>query len=294
MRRIVNKKGLLIITGLAVLCLLFRMTIRTQEIDSLRSYETITEFPYHDDNMIFANEKVYIQLREEYSKIDFFGHFESGNLAEYDYYIEKYSQLLDGNNIYYNDDEMRYLKDLDYIDFEDANFDLKDYDYLFFDMDGDDIPELCVTDGVRFYYIFKYLKETDRFVMWAELGSTYYSIMGSNKVGWNHFYEDCKFSQLDKNGEAEYRAAFHQNWADSDNEVKCMVAFPQYRDKQKEIQLTKDMIEQAYYDEAWQFYYFRVTEEQYHELTQDFFAAEKSAEEKRDAVTYTYDELFGS
>lgn len=39
-------------------------------------------------------------------------------------------------------------------------------------------------------------------------------------------------------------------------------------------------------------YYFRITEEQYLELTKDYFETEHTAKENLKRVTYTYDELF--
>lgn len=39
--------------------------------------------------------------------------------------------------------------------------------------------------------------------------------------------------------------------------------------------------------------YFRVTEEQYDELTEDFYQAKQLATQEIQKVTYTYDELFG-
>lgn len=40
-------------------------------------------------------------------------------------------------------------------------------------------------------------------------------------------------------------------------------------------------------------YFFRVTEEQFHELTESYQRAIQKAEEERRVVTYSYEELFG-
>ena len=63
-----------------------------------------------------------------------------------------------------------------------------------------------------------------------------------------------------------------------------LVSLPEY------IELRDDMIEQAIYEDDR--YYFRVTEEQFEELTKDYDEAVKGREVAMDAVTYTYTELF--
>ena len=59
-------------------------------------------------------------------------------------------------------------------------------------------------------------------------------------------------------------------------------------------EMTQEMKEQAYYSEEEDLYFFNVTEEQYHELTEDFFEANDISEEKLKTIGYTYDELFGN
>ena len=63
-----------------------------------------------------------------------------------------------------------------------------------------------------------------------------------------------------------------------------LVSLPEY------IELRDDMIEQAIYEDDR--YYFRVTEEQFEELTKDYNDAEKAVHAALDEVTYTYTELF--
>ncbi len=58
------------------------------------------------------------------------------------------------------------------------------------------------------------------------------------------------------------------------------------------MELSDEMKAQAIYDEADERYYFRVTKEQYIELTEKYFQACKDAIEAIKAVTYTYEELF--
>ena len=63
-----------------------------------------------------------------------------------------------------------------------------------------------------------------------------------------------------------------------------LISLPEY------IELRDDMIDQAIYiDER---YYFRVTEKQFEELTEDYEEAVKASYDALDEVTYTYTELF--
>ena len=49
----------------------------------------------------------------------------------------------------------------------------------------------------------------------------------------------------------------------------------------------------AYYVEEDDSYYFRVNEEEFNQLTEDYFEAERIAEEDIMDVSFSYDELFG-
>lgn len=69
-----------------------------------------------------------------------------------------------------------------------------------------------------------------------------------------------------------------------------MVSLPQSTNT--ELKLTKDMEEQAIFDIQQGIYYFRVTERQWSELTNDFFEARRVAELNIKEVTFSYQELF--
>ena len=61
---------------------------------------------------------------------------------------------------------------------------------------------------------------------------------------------------------------------------------------QIEYLLTEAVKKQAYYDREADVYYFWVTQEQYEELTADYFAAWELAKTNCEPVKYTYKELF--
>ena len=68
-----------------------------------------------------------------------------------------------------------------------------------------------------------------------------------------------------------------------------MVEMPYYFEKEIE----EDRVEMPYGTSNRRSKYYRVTKEQYEELTNDYFQALEEAKENLKQVTYTYEELFG-
>jgi len=62
------------------------------------------------------------------------------------------------------------------------DYDKEKYSYYFFDMDEDGTPELCISDGTKFMYVFKYKPSTDKFILWGNLDTTWLRLLGSLKV----------------------------------------------------------------------------------------------------------------
>ena len=104
------------------------------------------------------------------------------------------------------------------------------------------------------------------------------------------------FYQLDKDGEEEYSLFFFErdgyNKKTKQGEIIYMVALPQYANNNKQIEITREMKKQAYFDGLE--YHFRVTEEQYNELTKAYYTAWDLAEENLKKFTFTYDELWSA
>ncbi|MNV73653.1 hypothetical protein D3C71_1668190 [compost metagenome] len=73
-----------------------------------------------------------------------------------------------------------------------------------------------------------------------------------------------------------------------------MVSLPQYTNQDSQIYITEELKNQAYFDEGQKLYYFRVTEEQFDELTKDYFNAVELADKNINDVTFSYNELFGN
>jgi len=166
-------------------------------------------------------------------------------------------------------------------------------------MDEDGTPELCINGEFSFTYIYKYLADEDKFILWHELYPSNYQLNGSGKIRWEGLGSSRSgevFYKLNKDGEEEYTVFFfsktNRNSTTEQLEEIYMVGLPWYSNKENQVEITEDMKMQSYFDESHEIYYFRVTEEQYNNLTDDYREAKKIAREKIKEVTYTYDELF--
>lgn len=251
-------------------------------------------FPYFEDN--FVNEDVYTDIKEAYSDMEWSSEFERGNVGLYDSYKEIFRGLVDNKRSYYNPrtGENLFLKD--YLGTEDYS-DFPELKFYFFDMDQDGYPELCLKD-MRFLLIFKYDSERDRFLLWTNyMENSYFSLMGSRTVLYDRFETSQIFYKLDEHGRIIYSVRFEERSYGKEEEEETQIAYfvllPEYEEEDKQIEITDEMKQYGYVDADTGTYYFRVTEEQYNELTEEFYQAKQLAEQEIEKVTYTYDELFG-
>ena len=102
------------------------------------------------------------------------------------------------------------------------------------------------------------------------------------------------FLGLDKNGN-EICSVWFDIWFYLDEEMDDMrevyiMTFPEYSDRENEI--PEDIKKQGY--NYYGTYIFRVTEEQYNELTEEYFAVEDTVEDREMDVSYSHEELWGS
>jgi hypothetical protein len=160
------------------------------EDNKRRSYDSFSSsFFSYDGEIQFVDEATYKIIKSAYDKIDFLGEFHTGDTDIYDLYKKKYRKLIKGEVDFYDrvTGEKLSLGDLLYaINYEEIQF-------MLFDMSGDGKPELCITDGASYNYIFKYNPNSDRFILWADLGSTWYGLIGTQKVFWTRFQENNIF-----------------------------------------------------------------------------------------------------
>ena len=245
------------------------------------------------DSVDYVDDELYAEIKEIYESIDFTVSFDPGDVTKYDLYKEKFKEFMDGERTvrFKETGEEQYIYEMAEfrMDFEPGKYDAGKYCYYFFDINGDEDPELCVTNKARFVYVFQYNEEQDQIVLWKEYISSTISLMGTQKLAFGGWLGEGLI-RLDENGDYVYIILFKveggRRYQNDIEEYGYLVSLPEY------IELRNDMIEQAIYFEAEESYYFRVTEEQFEELTKDYYDAIKDREAALDAVTYTYTELF--
>lgn len=113
-------------------------------------------------------------------------------------------------------------------------------------------------------------------------------LSGSQRIIWTEGREN-HFRKLDETGEMEYEVGFR--WRSFESGMVYFVGTPRYAEESKNVEATEDMKNQCYYNRWTKVYYFRVSEEQYEELTEEFMQAYEYAVENIEKVTYTYDEM---
>ena len=239
-------------------------------------------------DMPYADKKTFETVRSAYEGVDFFGKFEKGNLEVYDEYKELFGKLVRNEETFWDEErgEEIYLKDYVW----GGDYDANEAEYYFFDVDGDCYPELGVVHNCQ-KYIFKYDSEEKKYILWYEL-STWGHLIGTQKVHWRTLEKYFSYCQLDGNGEDKRITLFYAAGSSEGNIYVVML--PKYEEKEKKVVVTDDMKEQGMFVRSDRQWYFRVTEEQYEELTETYWEADFQAQEELEEVTYTYDELFGS
>ncbi|MCM1155907.1 MAG: hypothetical protein NC392_11185 [Roseburia sp.] len=276
----------------------------SKEENWLQTYWDFYELPFEELKLI--NEEGFEDLRAAYAGIDFTSEFEKGDLSSYGFYIEKFKPLINNEITFYDTDtnEEYYLNQYGMLkSFEDSQYDRDKYDrdkytYFFFDIDSDGYPELGVSEYIYetklYTYIFRYDAETDRIEIWYKTGSVSNRMMGSRKMGGDNGGRYYFFDQLNSNGKLEMQIEFVTDWVFTNGKIIYLVSLPWCKDKEPPLPVTKMMKRQGYYAENQKWFYFRVTEEQYDELTERYFIEKEKAENSLKEVSYTYTELFGN
>jgi hypothetical protein len=265
------------------------------------------------EDINYVDDGVFEIIEEVYGKIDFCGKFEKGDEEGFDLYKNQYLRLLkcevpffdkqtqkeyfinEFNEMNYNYAGPHLIYDGEWSDVYDPN----NYIYYFFDMDGDGNPELCVTNESRFVYIIKCELDLSRFTLWHEI-TDWTSLLGSKKLRYYSGTHPIRWAyvELDQYGNEECRVLFYlEDYYDegkNQDDTLYALTLPEFTDQSKNFQSNVSIKHQAFFADQYDSqYYFRVTEEQWNELTKYFFDARDLAEEDINEVRFTYDELFG-
>ena len=223
---------------------------------------------------------------------------------------KKYKELLDGDVKFLKTEQYTYSEvskwmylyeflglNENYDPSDVFNGDSQGLGLIFFDADGDEAPELCVTEhvgagAIHDVYIFKYEIDSDRILLLKSYSGPVSQLFGTKTIG--ICWEDRQF-RLEKFGldlKKEMTVEFMNDFFYLDGNNNYLVSFPVYTDQNKRIELGNEIKRQGYYDESRELFFFHVTKEQYNELTNSFFDAYSKLDMKQEQVTYTYKELF--
>jgi len=258
-----------------------------ERIESTRIFDSYLDFTY--DDFQYADDKVYVQIKDLYISIDFFGDFLRGDMKKYSLYKEKYLDLLNNKVkfLVYESSEEYFLHE-----FFSPSFNMRSSTYYFFDMNTDENPELAIVYN-NSIYIFYYDEILDEFSLWLDMSPSWYQLNGSLKIRWNRGGLSHIFYQLDENGKelfSVYFYSFQKPNSNGEAEEYYMVALPNHL--LGNIVITEELLSQAYYSKSYKLLYYRLEEEQYDEITKNYFDAEKLANEALKDVSFSFEELF--
>ncbi|WP_318709855.1 hypothetical protein [Candidatus Acetatifactor stercoripullorum] len=247
-----------------------------------------------EKNLPYADEATVSLLLDAYGEFEYEGSFETGSQKYYSKYIEKYKRLVDSEVPFLDDEgEAFYVNEYEWREaYSNAR-----YYYYFFDIDGDDEPELGIlgTSGNYFLNVYDYDREADEFRLWYSEGGDA-APGGERKIFWVDFMHiglRYGFHQLDAEGKEEAEGFFFFT-PFNEEETLCAVMVPRYADESREIALTDEMKSRGIYVTSYGgMWFFRIPQAEFAELEKAYEEARMEAEKRREEVTYTYEELFG-
>lgn len=242
------------------------------------NFDDFFDLEYSD----YISDSTFERIKKIYDTIDFSGEFKKGDEKLYDLYKYKFSKLLLNRCPFYDpyENKEKYLKDCDFESEE-------DYSLLYFlDIDGDNEPELYVYK--RGLYIFKYLKDSDSFILWNEQFGPYESIYGTRKtmtIGQNMCIRD-NYLLHDENGKIIESIGTIILPFNADNFL-YLVSLPYHEtDQRKEIDI--ELQKDGYINNYSKVIFFRVTEEQFNELMKDVYDREHTLHDEEDELQVSY------
>lgn len=256
-----------------------------------------------DRRLPYVDAEAFAFLRDAYADVDFSGEFERGDLDTYPRYLGAFYQLFCGDALLTDRETGEAMPLSDFPFFEDfflseevedgARSKKNRYSFYFFDMDGDKAPELTVYQFAEGYVVLDYDEGTDAFTIWYDAEACWYGLVGSRKMLWAWDGRYLAFYQLDENGDAACETFCGSMYYDGEEAV-YLVMLPTYAKEEERLIVPDKIRAQGRYsrrDEQW---CFRVTGDQYGEITDAFWDAYESCYEQKDLETYTYEELFGA
>lgn len=247
-----------------------------------------------DKKLPYVDAETFAFLRDAYADVDFSGEFERGDLDTYPRYLNAFYQLFCGDALLADRETGETMLLSDFPFFKGLfTSEEDDYSFYFFDMDGDGAPELTVYQFAVGYVVLDYDAETDAYTIWYDAEACWYGLVGSRKMLWAWDGRYLAFYQLDENGDAACET-FCGDMYYNGEEAVYLVMLPTHAKEENRLFVPEEIREQGRYSRSDGQWCFRVTGEQYGEITEAFWDAYESCYEHKGMETYTYEELFGA
>ena len=254
-------------------------------------YEGYWELPFSE--MTYAQEDTVEMLQNEYGDISFEYRFPAGECKYKNYFLGllkndiHFDEIFEGKEITIDATGHFVTKY--------CTKDMKELYYYLFDMTGDGITDLCISDEREFIYVISYDEEKKRLNLWNGFDSTWMKLNGTCVARWNREGINQIYYEFEPNGELFRMTGFMEkeflNKETQTGETAYVVSMPYYEENTDSAEKREMMQDQAYYVKDTGLYYFRVTKEQYEQLTEAYFQAEAEAAQNIKKVRYTYDEV---
>ena len=254
-------------------------------------YEGYWELPFSE--MTYAQEDTVEMLQNEYGDISFEYRFPAGECKYKNYFLGllkndiHFDEIFEGKEITIDATGHFVTKY--------CTKDMKELYYYLFDMTGDGITDLCISDEREFIYVISYDEEKKRLNLWNGFDSTWMKLNGTCAARWNREGINQIYYEFEPNGELFRMTGFMEkeflNKETQTGETAYVVSMPYYEENTDSAEKREMMQDQAYYVKDTGLYYFRVTKEQYEQLTEAYFQAEAEAAQNIKKVRYTYDEV---
>jgi len=231
-------------------------------------------------------------VRQIYESINFYGGFKWMAPETHALYIDKYYSLisLDRSFFSYGDQRNKYLDEHSEHHRFYEGYDHSKYTYLFFDFNGDGIPDIGIHIG-NLIYIISYCKEQDIFIELTTV-SQREVILGTNRIarfgGTANFYYMELLKDDEVCSEISFYIQFHMSggYNEMGEEIdRFFLGVPVTTQIPREIMGEFTLKPHG-------IYYFEVTEDEWYNLVGDFFSSWRLSKELISAVSFSYEELF--
>jgi len=235
-------------------------------------------------------------LKEVISGIEFINYLVIGDETLRGLYLTNFYRLLTGDErLYVDEDNFHmilsvhgdvYLNELTCGDFVPSN-----YKYYFLDFNGDRTPELGIwIEDERLLLIIKFDPVEDRFILWYALSNTRTVFIGTRRLfeGAGISPMSYAYIELDEGGNVRFRIDTYVEFfpIEGDDEGSIfLLALP------NDIEMPQNISNQVVRLPLRDINYFRVSEDQFEELTSDFRYARMTSSNVLDNP-FSYEDMF--